>query len=64
MTFVARDSGFVSRKLAREVGRGQPLPQDLEPYLEMLQRYNGLIMLLAWSLARAAPTQMQLEVRP
>ncbi len=64
MTFVIRGSGYVSRKLACVAGAGEPLPQDLQPYMETLSRYRQQIMLLAWKLEEAEPTSEQLEVQP
>ncbi len=64
MTFVIRGSGYVSRKLAGVVGAGEPLPQELEPYMELLSRYRQQIMLLAWKLEEAERTSEQLEVQP
>ena len=64
MTFVARGSGYIGRKLARVATRGKPLPPDMEPFMQILRRYSGLIMYMAWNLDEASPNRAQLTVRP
>ncbi len=63
VTYIARGSGFVGRKLAHVAGGGMPLPLDLEFYVKLLQQYEQVMMFLSWNLERVEPNPAQLEVR-
>ncbi len=63
MTFLTRGSGFVSRKLARVISSGKPLPPDLDPHLASMVDYSDHLMLQSWSMERAKPTRAQLKAR-
>jgi len=62
LTFVARGSGFVGRKLARVAGRGKPVSSDLKPYIKVMHRWSYPIMLLGWNVPRVRPDHAQLKV--